>query len=91
MARIAFHHEHHQPEHRVREVLGELIQELETEHGMTCVWNGQHVDFHRSGASGKLTLHTHRVEIDIKLSMMLSMFEKKIRQTIQDYCAEHLP
>ena len=91
MARIAITHNHSQPEHTVREVLGKLVTELENEYQMTCVWNGQHMDFHRSGASGKLSLHPHRVEIDIKLSMMLSMFEKKIREVITTFCREHLP
>jgi putative polyhydroxyalkanoate system protein len=91
MAKIAIHHKHNQPEHVVREMLGKLLAQLHKEYDITSVANGQHIDFHRSGASGKLSIHPHQVDIDIKLSMMLSMFERKIKDTITQYCEEHLP
>ena len=91
MAKITFSHTHTQPEHIVRDAVNLLIEHLHAEYQITSVWHGNRVDFHRSGASGILTLHPHRIDIEIKLSMMLSMFEKKIRSTITDYCQEHLP
>ncbi len=91
MATISIQHKHNQPDHTVRESLHTLTNELQRELQLTCVWNDNHIDFHRSGASGKLSIHPHEITIDIKLSMMLSMFERKIRSTITDYCKEHLP
>ena len=91
MATIRIQHQHTQPEHLVRERLHQLTAELERELQLTCVWGDNHIDFHRNGASGKLLIKPHQVDVEIKLSMMLSMFEKKIRRTIEDYCAEHLP
>jgi putative polyhydroxyalkanoate system protein len=90
MAKISIRHEHAQPEHVVREVLHRLTETLHKEYQITSVWHGSRVDFHRSGASGTLTLHAHQVEIEIKLSMMLSMFERKIRQVITEFCQENL-
>lgn len=90
MAKISFKHEHTQPESTVREVLHRLTDELHKEYQITSVWHGNRVDFHRSGASGTLTLHPNRVDVEIKLSMMLSMFERKIRQVINDFCRENL-
>lgn len=90
MAKISIRHEHAQPERIVREVLTRLTEELHKEYQITSVWNGHRIDFHRSGASGTLTLHPHCVEIEIKLSMMLSMFERKIRDVITGFCQENL-
>lgn len=91
MPTLHIQHTHSQPDHVVRESLHALTEELHRELGLTCVWGTNHIDFHRSGASGKLTIQPHQVEVDIKLSMMLGMFEKKIRSTIEDYCKTHLP
>jgi putative polyhydroxyalkanoate system protein len=90
MAKISIKHEHTQSENTVREVLHRLTDELHKEYQITSVWHGNRVDFHRSGASGTLTMHPHQVDVEIKLSMMLSMFEKKIRQVINDFCCENL-
>jgi putative polyhydroxyalkanoate system protein len=90
MAKILIRHEHSQPERVVREVLQRLTDELHKEYQITSVWNGHRIDFHRSGASGTLTLHPHSVEIEIKLNMMLSMFERKIRDVITGFCQENL-
>ncbi len=90
MAKISIRHEHTQPEHTVREVLDRLTDELHREYQITSVWHGNRIDFHRSGASGTLMLHPHRVDIEIRLNMMLSMFERKIRDVIIRFCRENL-
>ena len=90
MAKISIQHEHTQPERKVREVLDRLTDELRKEYQITSVWNGHRIEFHRSGASGTLTLHPHRVDVEIKLSMMLSMFERKIRDVITSFCQKNL-
>ncbi len=90
MAKISIQHEHNQPERAVREILTQLTDELHKEYQITSVWNGHRIEFHRSGASGTLTLHPHQIDIEIKLSMMLSMFERKIRHVITDFCQKNL-
>jgi putative polyhydroxyalkanoate system protein len=90
MAKISIQHKHSRPEREVREVIDRLTDELHKEYQITSVWHGSKVEFHRSGASGTLTLHPHRVDIEIKLSMMLSMFERKIREVITGFCQENL-
>jgi len=90
MAKISIQHEHSRPEREVREVIDRLTEELHKEYQITSVWHGSRVEFHRSGASGTLTLHPHRVDIEIKLNMMLSMFERKIREVITGFCQENL-
>jgi putative polyhydroxyalkanoate system protein len=90
MAKISIRHEHSQPEREVREVLNRLTDELHKEYQITSVWHGNRIEFHRSGASGTLTLHPHQVDIEIKLNMMLSMFERKIREVITGFCQDNL-
>lgn len=91
MASIKISHAHKLSERETRAVLDTLIAKLHDEYQITSVWHGSHIEFHRSGASGKLTMHPHQVDIEIKLGMMLSMFEKKIRSAIAEFCAEKLP
>jgi putative polyhydroxyalkanoate system protein len=91
VAKIAIQHQHTQPEHAVRAAVDLLAIDLKKEYDIISVWHGHTLSFHRSGASGTITLHPHQVHIDIKLSMMLSMFERKIRETINAFCTEKLP
>ncbi len=90
MATIRIRHDHQQPEHKVRELLNELIEKMGEEYEFACTWHGHRLDLRRSGATGSLTLHPHYIDIEIKLSLFLSMFEGKIRSGITDYCREHL-
>ncbi len=91
MATIKISHAHTLSERKARAVLDELVEKLQNEYQITSVWQGSHIDFHRSGASGKLIMHPHKVDIEIKLGMMLGMFEKKIRSAITEFCEEKLP
>lgn len=91
MATIKISHEHAQPERIVRAALDELLLQLREEYQISGVWSGSRIDFHRAGANGVLTVYPHRVDIEIKLNMMLSMFERKIRAAIIRFCEEKLP
>lgn len=74
----------------MRDIINQLTEKLQAEYEITSVWHGNRVDFHRSGASGTLTLQPHQVDIEIKLSIFLSMFEGRIREVISGFCREHL-
>jgi putative polyhydroxyalkanoate system protein len=91
MAKLNFSHQHTQPESVVRDMLNGLVEKLKADYDITSVWHGNRIDFSRSGASGTLTLHPHRIDIEIKLSMFLSMFESKIRDTLTSFCRDNLP
>lgn len=91
MAAIKISHTHTLPERETRAVLDELVKKLQSEYQITSVWHGSHIEFHRSGASGVLTLHPHRVDIEIKLGMMFAMFERKICNAITAFCEDKLP
>ncbi len=90
MAKISIRHKHSQPEHTVRAVLDQLTEKLQAEYEITSVWHGNRIDFHRSGASGTLTMHPQQLDVEIKLSMFLSMFESRIRTVIDEFCRENL-
>jgi putative polyhydroxyalkanoate system protein len=90
MATISIQHTHKQNEKIVREALQKLLGELKEEYQITSTWHGHTIEFHRTGASGRLTIKPHQVDVEIKLNMMLSMFERKIREAITTFCKEHL-
>lgn len=90
MAKISIQHAHKQNEKTVREALEQLLGELKEEYQITSTWRGHTVEFHRTGASGTLTIKPHQVDIEIRLSMMLSMFERKIRDAINNFFTENL-
>ena len=91
MASIKISHQHSLPERETRAVLNVLIDKLHKDYQITSAWHGSHIEFHRSRASGTVVMHPHKVDIEIKLGMMLSMFEKKIRSAIAEFCTENLP
>ena len=46
--------------------------------------------FQRSGVNGNLTVNDKDVKCKIQLGFLLSLFENKIRQKIQQFCEKSL-
>ena len=53
-------------------------------------WEGDNLSFKRSGASGKVSVGKQDLEVDIRLSMLLTPLKGKIEQTVNDYLDENL-
>ena len=88
---IKFGHDHPLPDTAVRSVLEQLIGKLNADYGIDAQWRDDTcLAVKHQFADGVLNVLPGRLEVDIKLGMMASMFEGKIRQTITDFCQEKL-
>lgn len=88
---IKFGHDHPLPDTAVRSVLEQLIGKLNADYGIDAQWRDEaSLAVKHQFADGVLKVLPGRLEVDIKLGMMASMFEGKIRQTISDFCQEKL-
>jgi putative polyhydroxyalkanoate system protein len=70
----------------VQKLANELSEKLDADYD----WEGDNLSFKRSGASGKISVGKLDLEVDIKLSMLLTPLKGKIEQTVNDYLDEHL-
>ena len=70
----------------VQKLADELSEKLDADYD----WEGDNLSFKRSGASGKISIGKQDLEVDIKLSMLLTPLKGKIEQTVNDYLDEHL-
>lgn len=70
----------------VQKLADELCEKLDADYE----WEGDSLSFKRSGASGKVCVGKRDLEVDIKLSMLLTPLKGKIEQTVNDYLDENL-
>ena len=70
----------------VQKLADELSEKLDADYD----WEGDNLSFKRSGASGKISVGKQDLEVDIKLSMLLTPLKGKIEQTVNDYLDENL-
>lgn len=88
---IKLGHDHPLPDESVRKLLDQLIGKLAQDYGIQAQWrDSECIDIKHQFADGTLNVLPGRLEVNIKLGMMASMFEGKIRRTITDFCQQKL-
>ena len=70
----------------VERLADKLAQEISAEYS----WQGDRMQFKRSGASGFIDIHDRDIEIEIKLGMMLAPLKSTIESRINGYLDKHL-
>ncbi len=74
-----------------RKAAKHLADELRDDLKMTYCWDGDVLDFQRSGVQGQLTLDKSDVAIEIKLGFLFSAFKPMIEQEIHKFLDENFP
>lgn len=82
MADISYSVEHQLTQAAAKKAAQQVADDLSAEYGLDCEWDGDVLNFSRSGVKGSLTLEDKAAHIDIKLGMMLSMFSAKIEEQV---------
>lgn len=82
MADISYSVEHKLSHAAAKNAAQQVAEDLSAEYGLECEWDGDVLNFSRSGVKGSLTLEDKAAHIDIKLGMMLSMFSAKIEEQV---------
>jgi putative polyhydroxyalkanoate system protein len=66
-----------------RKRVEEIAKDLKKEYKIDYSWQGDHLHFRRSGASGSLELGDGIIELNIKLGMILRPLKGKIEDSIR--------
>jgi putative polyhydroxyalkanoate system protein len=90
MATIHIRREHALPHEKVMHAVQMLADRLAEKIDVDYDWEGDCLNFRRSGASGHVSVGADAVEVDIKLSMLLSPLKGTIEKTVNDYLDENL-
>ena len=90
MPTIHLKHNHKLPQDETRVRLEAIAKDLKKEYQMDYSWNGDNLEFRRSGASGFVHLGDGFVELEIKLGMLLTPLKGRIEDTIRQDIEEKL-
>lgn len=90
MPTIRIRRSHHLPHDTVRAHVEELAEQLQQQLDASYHWEGDTLRFARSGASGFIEVKPDGVEVEVKLSMMLSPFKGKVEKAVTDYLDKSL-
>ena len=83
MSKIHLKQHHTLSREETRKRVESIAEDLKREYKMDYSWNGDRVDFRRSGASGSVHLGEGFIELDMKLGMLLAPLKGKIEDTIR--------
>ena len=84
MANINIRREHHLGQKVAKERVEEIANTLQEKSHAKWSWQGESLNFKRSGASGSVAVGEDFVEFNIKLSMLLAPMKGSIEQAIQE-------
>jgi putative polyhydroxyalkanoate system protein len=90
MATIHIQKKHHLDNAAVRKKVQELADKLSKDLSAKYNWEGDRLVFKRSGASGHIDIADGAIDVEIKLSMVLSPLRGKIEKTVSNYLNERL-
>ena len=81
---------HHLDHDQVRTLVEKLADELHKQLDADYHWDGDVLRFSRTGASGTIVVKPASVEVEVKLSMLLSPFKGKVEQAVSEYLDKEL-
>ncbi len=90
MADIDIRHPHSLPLPKAREAIEQAAQRLSQKFGIDYAWNGDTVDFQRSGLDGRIQLAPDELHVTAKLGFLLSAMKGPIETEIRRVLAERL-
>lgn len=90
MATIHIKRAHHLDKKTVRQAVQNLAEKLGEDLSAEYSWENDRLIFKRSGASGHIDIFSGKVEIKIKLNLVLSPLKKNIEKTVTSYLDERL-
>ncbi|VXC11571.1 putative polyhydroxyalkanoic acid system protein [Pseudomonas sp. 8Z] len=86
MSRIHVERSHSLGREAAREKAERLAERLASEYDVRYRWNGDTLEFKRSGADGQIEVGEDRVRVEVKLGLLLSamggMIQREIEQAL---------
>ncbi|QYR53824.1 polyhydroxyalkanoic acid system family protein [Lysobacter soyae] len=88
MAHIHLRHAHPLDDAKARKAIDEIAKKLSEKLGVVTQWEGNALNFQRTGVQGKITMHPGELEIDAKLGMLFSAMkgtvESELKRILKD-------
>jgi len=78
------------PKEEVREAAEGLAKSLERQHGVRSRWAGDSVTIKGAGVDGKMSFHDGLIDVSVRLGLLASMFERVLKEEVQDYLDTHV-
>ncbi len=75
---------------RAREAIQQLADELATKLAADYRWNGNRLVFENKSASGHIELAEGRVDVEIRLGLLMAPLRATIESSIEQYLDERL-
>lgn len=88
MADIDIRHPHSMPMPKARAAIEEVARKLDQRFGMACTWDGDCLNFERSGVDGRIELAPEELHVTAKLGFLLSAMQGPIESEIRRVLAE---
>jgi len=85
MPTIKISRKHHLPRAEARAHVEKLAGKLQQQLDASYHWDGDTLRFSRTGASGTIEVKPDSVEVEVKLSMVLSPFKGKVEKAVTEY------
>lgn len=82
MAEIHYSIDHSLSHDAAKQAAQKVADDLANEYGLTCKWQGDVLNFERSGVKGNLTITPNSATIAITLGFLLSTFSGKIESQV---------
>jgi putative polyhydroxyalkanoate system protein len=84
MADISISQKHKLSHKKAKAAAQKVVDQIAEEYGVTAEWDGDTLNFQRSGVTGSLELLDHEVQLDIKLGFMLMAFSSTIEAHVHE-------
>ncbi|MCU1717855.1 polyhydroxyalkanoic acid system family protein [Pseudomonas sp. 5P_3.1_Bac2] len=90
MAKITIERPHSLGRDAARQKAEQLAERLAQQYDVRYRWNGDSLEFKRSGADGSIDVHEDRVRVRLSLGLLLSAMSSSIKREIEDTLDKHL-
>lgn len=90
MAHFKIRRRYTMPRGEVREAARELASRIEREYGLRARWRGDSVTMTGRGVDGTMSLDDEEIEVSVKLGMLASLFESRLKKEVQRYLDENI-
>jgi putative polyhydroxyalkanoate system protein len=74
---------------RAKRLAETMALRLRDDYGGTYAWTGDHLQFERTGASGRITVKADAFEVRVEIGFLLSPLRGRIEREIRALCDEH--
>lgn len=83
MSRIDIRHPHVLPRAKARKAIEEVASKLAEKFGMEFDWDGDILNFRRSGVDGRIELGARDLHVQARLGLLTAMFKEPIESEIR--------